>query len=608
MSKAPSGFLKQLNTPAYTDALKLSNKLNAYAATFTKVNAMMVPQRLPVQLQPGMGVVSATDFEKVFWDSTRLIAAFQNANVDELALLQGIDFHEIGHVLFSPGPGTKLGDYIFDSDPGISNTEQHQTHKYIFNILEDQRMEMMLLALYPDFAAYLVAAISEFIINNDDSHAHAFMWGRKYFPKNIRDDYRQAYVSDWIVEDADTVARVIDEWSVLDIGNPKNYNAAMKLLNSLHFVPGTIQQPSLQCGIYVEVAANPNQNGGNGKGEGAQASPEDIAKAQGVVIEIVDGEGDGDPAEGEGGKKKGKGRKGISRTGTGDHAGRQEQLQNYVAQSLEAEGVQEIITGLRRQFNREVELSVGRLAAEQTTAIEQPVPLHIRQTSQHIADYLQELRHLLAPQWNRRQATGRVNIRKFYDKTPGDFDVFDSWSPGREEDASVETCILVDMSGSMSSEMVDVSQLLWLTKRSMDMVGIPTTAIGFDTRAFRLYGRDETVHPARYKLFSDMGGTDPTEALEQARKILLSSPAKHRLLITITDGGWSRQADCAHQVEDMTKAGVVTVLFGYSAYGNLLDNGETRGHSMGRNVQNLQGLPNFVRDNVCSIMKAVVYA
>lgn len=577
-------------------AISDANKLSAWASVFSKVNVMMVGKKLPV-IVGAIGFPSATDFDKVYWDYHLIPSALQDLDSEqEIALIQGIDFHEIGHVLFSPGPGTELGDYIFKSDNTVNQTSQHMTHKMIWNILEDQRMEMLLVALYPSFIPYLTMSTKEFVINHKPDNAHALLWGRKYFPKSLREEFRNSYVNDWIVEDADTVAKVIDEWCRLDSCDNANFNKAMKILNSLHFtdkVMDDIQKgnmPKIQCGISHFYPDS----------EGNQATPGEFEDAQGKLTVLLNADEDG-----VSGKKGGK-------TGTGDHGATLEDLMKALSKFsdslLGASDVRLDIQGLRKQFRREVEIQKSQLRAKQSSSTEMPVDAIIRQTSTSIAQYLQELRHLLAPTWQRRQPTGRINVRQYYDASPGNLDVFDTWNPGREEDASLETCILVDMSSSMSPYMKEVSELLWLTKRSMDLVDIPTTVIGFDTQCFKLYGREEKVASSKLKLFREMGGTDPTEAFKEARKVLLSSPAKHRLLITITDGEWSYIQENSQQVKEMTDAGVMTVLFGYDAWGTLLDKDETRGHSIGRNVKTLHGLPTFVRDKIVTVMQEVAFA
>lgn len=183
--------------------------------------------------------------------------------------------------------------------------------------------------------------------------------------------------------------------------------------------------------------------------------------------------------------------------------------------------------------------------------------------------FVYELKRLRAehdPAWNRRVDNGRINPARW--EQGCDFEeAFDRFEMGRSDATDIEAVILLDVSGSMAGDELPAHESMWAIKNALDSINASTSVIAYTDKgwgydpAYTLYSSDERVG-RQMNFIPNLGGTDPTVALQYANGVLANSTRAIKLLIVITDGEWN--GDCLERTEEiirtMRDGGVLTSL------------------------------------------------
>jgi Mg-chelatase subunit ChlD len=163
-----------------------------------------------------------------------------------------------------------------------------------------------------------------------------------------------------------------------------------------------------------------------------------------------------------------------------------------------------------------------------------------KETAQRLGREFEKLAQAVAPGWNYGSDTGRLNVQRAMDPDADPDTIFDEWEEGREQDASVEAVICVDLSGSMQGGRVErASSFAWIVARALSEVDAKVTVYGFSNEGevYTLRGRDDRSNDDVPE-FKVVGGTSPAFALNAARQLLNASDIENRALIVMTDGQW----------------------------------------------------------------------
>ena len=142
----------------------------------------------------------------------------------------------------------------------------------------------------------------------------------------------------------------------------------------------------------------------------------------------------------------------------------------------------------------------------------------------------------LEPTWIREVPSGKFNVKRVMAGCEPDV-AFDRWDEGSDA-ADVEAVILVDRSGSMSSNRNDMKASIacWTIKRALESINCAVTVYAFDDESEVAYKRDEQAHKTMYKFIFGDGGTHPYKSLLAAEQLFISSRKKNKMLFLITDG------------------------------------------------------------------------
>jgi hypothetical protein len=230
-----------------------------------------------------------------------------------------------------------------------------------------------------------------------------------------------------------------------------------------------------------------------------------------------------------------------------------------------------------KEFSRGM-LRPTKVEAEAAPKAVRPVPENIRPMAKKIANDLGKLTAKFAPSIKRKQPFGDINVMDYKTRKPGQtFNVFDQFKRDQRDQAAVEVVVLVDVSGSTNSiadketmRNVLSNELLaaWVLKRAFDQ--LPQCACSvllFDDKHPRwLYHPHEKAKPTEHRVVSPGYGTNPYWSLVEAAKLFDSSNAKHKMIVILTDGDWSRHHASGISPEDVISSynanGITTVLLG----------------------------------------------
>ncbi|GAA2555262.1 hypothetical protein GCM10010423_65610 [Streptomyces levis] len=164
----------------------------------------------------------------------------------------GLNYHELAHNMFTPGAGTQLVRSLKREGGGDWDMT--------FNLLEDARIESLLVSKYKSAAKFLSAPVLEFIIKDEKTWptAHLFTHGRRFLRKDVRRELRNFFEGDDSIRDE--CEQIIDEYRVLDLSFEKNHGRALELIKRLHEI---MNGPLSQCLTQEEKDAM-NQHGACG--------------------------------------------------------------------------------------------------------------------------------------------------------------------------------------------------------------------------------------------------------------------------------------------------------------------------------------------------------
>jgi hypothetical protein len=412
--------------------------------------------------------------------------------------LAGLNFHELGHVLYTPMKDSWLRGHL-DEWKGLASA---------FNILEDQRIETLLAAQYPALANYFVQAFHSFVVENTETvyTSHLLAHGRQFLPARLRGVLSAEFVGTW--EERSEAEAVIDEYRILVLGPEQSDDAERALQLISHF--GRLIQ---NLGEAVPTRAHGAGFGGattTVMQVDAQRARELIEQGH-AVVEVT-----GSPTRRE-----------RPRTSSRPAA---------------------------RKHRRVPAVEPNRTLA--TAA----VPVSYVESARRFRLELDRLRGDADPGWVRNQSSGRLNSQRV--RLGADPDTaFDRWQESSFDASDIEAVLLLDASGSMHTAMAEVCAAAWAIKRAVQAVGGRTTVYSYDDVAGVVYAASDRAEAATMRTIRAIGENEPLTALQAAQGLLVSSRAANRMLITLADGDWGAEEEAGHEVVDeLRAAGVMTAI------------------------------------------------
>lgn len=177
------------------------NRLTKMAQVFTRADSTLALRPINVHIvnQEG-GAPAWSSANDVYFNASHINAEF---DVQQLLAINGLNFHELAHVRYTPRNGSEICQWVIDNN-----------YWSAFNALEDQRIETLMTARFPSTVNWFVATVAQYLLNTPEAFAtsYALLRGRRYLPVDIRRMSREAFKSQ---EHVPAIIEVVDSYRTL---------------------------------------------------------------------------------------------------------------------------------------------------------------------------------------------------------------------------------------------------------------------------------------------------------------------------------------------------------------------------------------------------------
>lgn len=461
--------------------------------------------------------------------------------------LKGLVIHELAHILYTPrtqsGVLSKVNNYFM-----------------AFNILEDNRIENLMVARMSGVKPWLTHAITEELLTNMEVTNYPLIVGRKYLDPAIAATARRLYANQYGEEQTRAVELIVNEYITLNYHDKDDSNLAIKLVRDLDQILNYQQASYPKTHNHKDESSSPNSEGGQ-KPLGKRDTDKDLDKVKQMSAEHQRGVDDE-----QNNSTAGNGNGCDTSSPEEDFDNLREQLQQQSAESYE-----DVMSDVKDTLEAVKGSSSGVGSGPKDSRVAKKVPHHRREkeievTSDYFRMYsafakeLQQVKAMTDPFWDRKTSEGRLNVRSLM--LDGDLDTaFDKWDDSLSEASDIECVVLLDTSGSMFDLMDDAKRSVWSIKKAFDSIEASTTVIEFATRTSYMYKAQERAgSKVRGEDRWASGGTNPLFALREAQTILNNSPRAIKVLLIVTDGQWENTKDCESLIMSMRQSNVLTGL------------------------------------------------
>lgn len=588
------------------------DRLLRLAQVFQRANSVIALRPIKVHIvNDENGAPAWSGANDVFFNEAKINDKFDS---ETLLSIQGLDFHELAHVRYTPRNGSELCLWVIENN-----------YWKAFNALEDQRIETLMVGRFPSTVNWLTATVAQFILNTPEAieHAYPLLRGRRYLPLEIRQLARKHYAKQ---ENIVALAEVIDEYRLLlfpddterakeliarfaeliqgdNLADPnghesrpfhghessdsrpapkreqerdrKNAEKQEKELDKEDTQSSSADsddsdsdddsQSNSSADNSADDSDTDSDSNGNGAGDSDDDSDDDSDSKEdsnsssdfGDVTVAEDSDSD-DDSEFDDSYEADNLSRHAGAGGKSKTANSQE-----VTDTME-EIIQSVTEELMDNLNKLSMQVVGKplmgtVSAESVSRADYrsvPATADLVTVQRSFARELERLKANYDPSWLTEQRSGKLNAKR-YMQGASVRTLFDKWQSGRDDVTAIEAVILLDRSSSMQGHNAkEAYKSLWAIKRSLDKVQASTTVYTFDSHTHLLYSADEKADTT-IRDSGASGTTQPEVAILNAQNILATTDKPIRILFMITDGAWG--GDKAEEsVRRMKEAGVLT--------------------------------------------------
>jgi len=594
------------------EALK-RNRVSALANVFSKALSVLTTHKISVN------VVDRKEMNAPAWSSTKevwlnLAQIKDDFTARSITSLNGLSFHELGHLRYTPRNGSNLVQLIKDE-------QEHNELWQAFNCLEDSRIEYLLTGWLPSIKSWLTATMCDYLLSDDEAISRAFplVYGRKYLPIELRQLASDKFIKPEIQQE---LADVIDEYnSLVFTGNDEHtdrvFNLIKKFSELLKELPELTQEVPNAEGegttvIRVRIKSPHGHEGRPTQGYESSSNRPASAKEQqrnqqsakkNVVEVVIDttpkeeteesvskGKNPSDtqsPQSQSQSESKDNSFDDVSDEEFGDffddsdldslqpannnpspsnkagnkqgETGTNKQVTDTLNDILSnvIDSLSKDINSIANQIGVNPELDGGNATTpNKANYNEARIPDELAILAKQFGVELERLRADYDPAWLNGERSGKLNVTRYLRGDELD-SVFDEWTEGRDDVTSIEAVILLDRSGSMQGNNADNAyKSMWAIKKALERVEARTTVVTFDYGTYLLYGAEEKAGTT-IRDSGASGGTNPEKAIMYAKNVLANSDKAIKLLFMITDGAWDTTTG-EQAVKEMKNAGVLT--------------------------------------------------
>ena len=589
------------------------DRLLRLAQVFQRANSVLALRPIKVHIvnQPD-GAPAWSGANDVFFNEAKINDEF---DTETLLSIQGLDFHELAHVRYTPRNGSEICLWVIENN-----------YWKAFNALEDQRIETLMVGRFPSTVNWLTATVAQFILNTPEAieHAYPLLRGRRYLPLEIRQLARKHYAKQ---ENIVALGEVIDEYRLLlfpddterakeliarfaellqgdNLADPNGHESrpfhghessdsrpAPKREQQRDQKNAEKQEKELDKEDTQSSSADSDSDDSDSDEEDSQSnsSADDSTDDSGTDSDSNgNGAGDSDSDDDSDSKEDS-----DSSSDFGDvtvdedsdddddsdfddsykadnlsrHAGaggKSKTANSKEVTDTMEEIIQSVTEELMDNLNKLSMQVVGKplMGTVNAEVVERAQYQSVSATADLVTvqrSFARELERLKAnydPSWETEKRSGKLNAKR-YMQGASVRTLFDKWQSGRDDVTAIEAVILLDRSSSMQGHNAkEAYKSLWAIKRSLDKVQASTTVYTFDSHTHLLYSADEKADTT-IRDSGASGTTQPEVAILNAQNILANTDKPIRILFMITDGAWG--GDKAEEsVRRMKEAGVLT--------------------------------------------------
>lgn len=501
---------------------------------------------------PEMDTTATNNGREIVFNSNLI----EDLDTDTIVSMNGTNYHELAHVLFSPRSGSSLGQYVINNKM-----------KRAFNMLEEGRIEKLLVAKYPATRLFLEATFLDYALKDSpDKWGDMFpvSTGRRYIDHDVRQMIADKFINSYGADMAQKVSKIVNEYAGLVF--PTDFNRGMELIAEYSELVGLDDTPQGNSPIPNGNGDGHNHNERNPLQKGRPASSKEQERLQGKsdegVGENLKGDTTANGAKGDDGSNPANGVGGS----TAEYRGEQKSYTNSdeeVAKALterlntiredsrirnEVREVRKAITG-----NDEVR---GTLKYSKYT--DKAVDVSASNFARRFGTELERMVMNADPHWDRFLPSGKLNVtRTMTPDINAIGQMFDVWDTGNEN-TDIEAVILLDNSGSMGYHMDEVCEKAWIIKRGIETIDGNVTVYNFHSYSELLYDKKDKAKPRNFRNIYATGSTNPMTALVEAERILTTTDKHIKMLFIVTDGEWDNNAECDNIIKRLNEKGVLT--------------------------------------------------
>ena len=523
------------------------NELDSIASVYQTADKIITGEDISVSVTADteMKTTAMNNGKDIIYNASLI----EDLDSETITSLHGTNYHEVAHILFSPRAGSTLGQFA-----------KEQKVIRSFNMLEEARIENLMIAKYPSTRLFLETAITSYLLKDDPSEwgeAFPILTGRKYVDVDIRQAVADKFINKYGVDVAQRVQDIVHAYSSLVF--PTDFTKAKDLLTMFADIVGRdTEQTDMKSGEHGERMVGAKGRPASAKEQARLQKRAEQSQEPTELLQKGQGVGGNSTEENTDTKQYTQDDERIAKKLNE----RMNEIKNDSAVKREVSETRKAISG-----NEDIKSIIKKAELLEMTPSQVAVSY-----ARRFGTELERLVRNNDPMWDSRTPSGKLNISRTMNPDVNSIgEMFDQWNIGNDN-SDIEAVMLLDNSGSMGGYMTEVCQNAWIIKRGVETIEGSVSVFAFDHESKKIYDKTERALPSKFRYINSRGNTAPFRTLIEAERILTASDKSIKILFMLTDGDWSDNEECDKVIKRLNQLGVLTCLVFLSDYARWEDN------------------------------------
>jgi len=576
------------------DKQKRAQRFDAIANVYQTADSILTNSKVAVRIAT-FGMLQEGNNNPAWSDGTNIYLndkVLKDIDDKTIISLNGINYHEVAHLLWTPRAGSEVVKQL--SDKKLISA---------WNILEDQRIETLLVERFPSTKISLTSSSLTYIVSNATEEILPTLFplitGRKYLPLDIRQLIADKFINKFGASLANKISDIINEYRFLILSSKSDGKRAVELVeqfadllnlksdddNGYNNGNGSengiddVNVPHGTCGNRKPMK--------NGRTESVKSQTKTSESAQandGEQEQLIEQSGDSSNAKADSNSTNNAGSSGSGGNTKSDNETQADPIDEHLVNRLN-EAIDDVMKSAQaRQDVRQVRQAIKQSDAThnnvgKTSYKNLSLSGDERANARAFGNELVKLQIDNDPAWHRELPSGKLNIQRTMNMDINNLNtLFDRWDTGNEA-FDIEAVILVDNSGSMDGQMPEACRSAWTIKKALEAIDAKVTVYVFDDETKLLYSANEKANVQNCRFVGAGGSTNPMVGLLEAENIFNATRRKTKLLFVVTDGEWFSEDECNKAITRInsikgTISNLVYITNGYQS--NRLDKDELK--------------------------------